>query len=845
MTKWIRSSLKYPCPVCNRTKDGDCRTSEDEGLVLCHSEINSRVPGEQLGDYIWIGTTEDYLWGKWIKPSSQPSKNPDYRPVGQSFEFPYTNADGTVICTKMRIYQRQPDGLVKKKDWWEPTGVQNNDLVPYRYLEAVAALQADPTLPLLIDESELTADELWKLGIPAIAFGRSIKDSRIRKLLSGYEDRLVICVDRDQPGVQKASRYLKLFPMAKQLKPYPESAFWQPEWLPASGGLDIRDWILDERLTRDQILAAVQSAIADEVEALISTLSAKADLNGQEKRSYFHSSPEAGLIWETWEKGARSQVRIGNHLAAIAYVDNPDETGAALYLEFITLRGQTRRWLLKRNGLVSNANTLIDELMGRGYWFTLSHITKLRRYLAELGTDVVKTYTVTERTGWINGSFVLENRTYGDDSIRFGDIEPVKDSAYELKGTVESWKSEVASLATGNSRLIFALGCAFAAPLAPILDVESGGFHLYGATSTGKTSMLKIATSVMGRPSKGIKLWRATANGLEGVASAHNNLLLPLDEIGQAEPKDVGQAAYMLANGQGKTRAKRNGDATPPKTWNTLYLSTGEVTLTHYLKSANIAIKGGQEVRMPDIPACPGKGYGVLESIGEFANPAEFIRALELRVEKNCGAALDAFLKRLTLNAESEEWCKAQHKRLWDISHGLRAVSPGEETIGRVSLRFALVQVALEVAHIYGLLPFPREQITWAVNTLFEDWMNARGGAGSIEMKQALERIEHLFVSCEHGDRIYQANLKPEEQTVRNLLAYRKKDEFEDEFEFWVPNSVFNSEIASGVDRAELIKELQMRGWLKPPGTDGKASLGRRINGKLIRVYVFNPFWRG
>lgn len=259
MTKLIRSSMKYPCPVCDRTKDGDCRISEDEGLVLCHSEINNRVQGEQVGSYIWIGPTDNHLWGKWVKPNNQPTKNPAYRPVGQEFRFPYTDVTGKIICTKVRIYQKQPDGSTKKKDWWEPSGVKSQRLLPYRYLDAIAALGKDASLLLFVDESELTADELWNLGIPAIAFGRSFKDARIQQLLSGFEHRLVVCVDRDRPGVEKAQKYLRLFPMAKWLRPYPESAFWLPEWLPASGGLDLRDWLLDLSLTSEQIFSKIEA----------------------------------------------------------------------------------------------------------------------------------------------------------------------------------------------------------------------------------------------------------------------------------------------------------------------------------------------------------------------------------------------------------------------------------------------------------------------------------------------------------------------------------------------------------------------------------------------------------
>lgn len=147
--------------------------------------------------------------------------------------------------------------------------------MPYRYLEAIEILRANPNLPLFIDESEMTADELWRLGIPSIAFGRTLKDTRIKKLLCGYESRLVISVDQDLVGVKKAGRYLNLFPMARSLKPYPESDFWLPEWLPESGGQDIRDWIkemegesLDAHQIRDRIFDSIESKHEEETSAL-------------------------------------------------------------------------------------------------------------------------------------------------------------------------------------------------------------------------------------------------------------------------------------------------------------------------------------------------------------------------------------------------------------------------------------------------------------------------------------------------------------------------------------------------------------------------------------------------
>jgi putative DNA primase/helicase len=562
----------------------------------------------------------------------------------------------------------------------------------------------------------------------------------------------------------------------------------------------------------------------------------------------------------SWEKDEetgetkKSQTAIGQHLQAIAYIEDTEQTGAAILLEFKTVRGQIRRWKMPRSGLMGNASALLDELVDRGYGLVYEQTRKLKRYLTELGQGIQTTYTITDKTGWVDGSFVLENRTYGDQSLRFRDVEPVNDSAYELRGTLESWRSEVAALCEGNSRLIFSMGVELAASLASIVEVDSGGFHLYGVTSTGKTTVLKVAASVSSIPSKGIKLWRATANGLEGIATAHNHLSLKLDEIGQAEPRDVGQSAYMLANGQGKTRARRNGEAIPAKQWNTLFLSSGEVPLTQYLKAAGIAVKGGQEIRMPDIPACPTGGHGVLESIGIFETAAEFIRALESAIERNCGTALDAFLTRLVEDRKSEDWVKTQVRRLWAISHKLREVAPTEEIIGRVSLRFALVQLALEVAHSHGILPFPVEQCSWAVQTLFTDWIEARGGAGSLEIKQACDRVEHIFVSNEFSDRVLRlgeakgGEQEPDEtslspQTVRNLLAYRKFDVLTGESEFWVPSSVFVVEFCQGIDKAQLISELLAREWLKPSTQADRHTLKRKLGRRDINVYVFKIFW--
>jgi putative DNA primase/helicase len=100
-------------------------------------------------------------------------------------------------------------------------------------------------------------------------------------------------------------------------------------------------------------------------------------------------------------------------------------------------------------------------------------------------------------------------------------------------------------------------------------------------------------------------------------------------------------------------------------------------------------------------------------------------------------------------------------------------------------------------------------------------------------------RIEHLLVTNEFSDRVYDLR-DGDTKTVRNLLAYRKVGVEKETEEFWVPPTVFDKEFVVGVNKAELVKELQRLGWLIPPRHDGKSIHTRSLNGKRIYFYVFN-----
>jgi putative DNA primase/helicase len=93
-------------------------------------------------------------------------------------------------------------------------------------------------------------------------------------------------------------------------------------------------------------------------------------------------------------------------------------------------------------------------------------------------------------------------------------------------------------------------------------------------------------------------------------------------------------------------------------------------------------------------------------------------------------------------------------------------------------------------------------------------------------------------VTNEFSDRVMDLR-DGDTKTIRNLLAYRKVRVEGHTEEFWVPPTVFDKEFVVGVNKAELVKELQRLGWLLPPRPDGTSVHTRRVNGKRVYFYVF------
>ncbi|STX50977.1 inner membrane protein [Legionella busanensis] len=486
--------------------------------------------------------------------------------------------------------------------------------------------------------------------------------------------------------------------------------------------------------------------------------------------------------------------------------------------------------------------------------------SEVRRELANLGLsispnkiarDLLATYLqvfpveararCVDKLGWHGETFITASQAIGNSSERivFQNTNAIE-SALSVSGSVKDWQDTIGALSAGNSRLVFAISAALAPTLATIAGEDSGGFHLRGASSCGKSTALKVAASVWGNPQSYCRLWRSTANGLEGLAALHNDGLLILDELSQMDPKEAGEAAYLLANGQGKTRATRQGIAKPASRWSLFFLSAGEESLISLMARIGQRTNVGQEIRLADIEADAGFNMGIFENIHNQLSPATMALSLKEYSGKYYGAVGLEWLKKVVANRQA---IASKINGLIQEFINKLAIANATGQIIRVARRFALVAIAGELASHYGLTSWEKGESFSAAQKCFNVWLDAFGSEGNREDRAILAQVRAFFES--HGASRFDNVRTPNNERVLNRAGFYSTDD-EGYRVYMVLTEVFKKELCQGFEPKMVVRVLMNEGWLKP-GVDGSPTHKPRIRGVgTPRVYKFtDKIWGG
>src|SRR5262245_54046932 len=312
-----------------------------------------------------------------------------------------------------------------------------------------------------------------------------------------------------------------------------------------------------------------------------------------------------------------NDVLIAGRFEILGLARDPQGDDWARWIRFKDADGRVHQVAVRDGDLHGDVRALAATLARQGLWISPKSQNRnaLVAYFNDL--EIEDRVTFVPRTGWHTiGNrrvFVLPKEAFGSTELVL--LNTDAQSPYGYKGTLADWQNGIGRLVAGQRLGVLAISTAFAGPLVHLAGQDGGGIHFKGPSSIGKTAWARSAASVWGSGETYVRSWRNTANAIEGAAVLATDTVLVLDELGVIDSRELNAAVYQLAIGSGKGRARRDGSMRTPASWRVMLVSTGKIsTASKIEEDRNRKAKAGQEVRVLDIPADAGKGYGAFDA---------------------------------------------------------------------------------------------------------------------------------------------------------------------------------------------------------------------------------------
>ena len=507
-----------------------------------------------------------------------------------------------------------------------------------------------------------------------------------------------------------------------------------------------------------------------------------------------------------------------------------------LVLAFIDHDGTERELAIPAARLHEDSAILSRELATLGLQTIPGNEKKILAYLAswDIGTRILS----AKRLGWLEDregamAFVMPDRVISRDGAREIVYQPDRYSptvkTVHASGTLADWQHHVAAPACKHPPMLFSL-CAGLAPAFLAFGEAGDSFiiHFWGRTSRGKTTLGQIAASPWGcaadpadAPSLTfVRRWNLTANGLEGLAEAHSDLPLVLDELGSSTVGDIRPLVYQLSGGQGKAAMNSAREMKEPRSWRTVAISTGEVSLHGRMADPHgdgrrMAVKGGLTHRALDIELMD------IASASPAPQRGGVVSALKVACARYYGTAGPELVRLIAAHFGSLADARAYMRhRLGDVMAKIAPAGLPVET-ERAARRFALVAVAGVFAAEARLIPASADDVIDATSDMLTGWL---GAAADTDDERIIASVRDFILRHEaRFQPINEPDLPPRvDQWGNEYTPTRREPEpVRDRVGFvdrgadrWMFTDAGLSEAAPGHDLATIAKALRGAGHL-------------------------------
>lgn len=295
-----------------------------------------------------------------------------------------------------------------------------------------------------------------------------------------------------------------------------------------------------------------------------------------------------------------------------------------------------------------------------------------------------------------------------------------------------------------------------------------------------------------------------------------NDTCVILDEISEADPREIGAIIYALGNGTGKSRAGRAGNSRQTAHRRIVALSSGERSI-----SAHMA-EGGKRIRLLNITA--QRTHGVFDALHD----SEVSDRLKHATGHCYGTLGPAFIERLQSDARD----------MSTALYTIRCLSAfqGEHGIEhRAATAFTLMGMAGELATEYGLTGWAAGDAVQSAIEAFKRWRSERGG-GQTETRQILDTVRD-FIDRHSESRFAPLEANEHAPLVRDRVGWWRSIDRQRVFMFTVGGL---REATQGYDFRRVLEALEEGGFFYSTSGEQRAVTTRTPEGAK-RLYHIVP----
>ena len=518
----------------------------------------------------------------------------------------------------------------------------------------------------------------------------------------------------------------------------------------------------------------------------------------------------------TKKNGEIEDLHVCGPLIVAASARTPDGKNWSKRIRFLNRDGKLCTLLVSEAELTAGGKSVARRLAAEGLFVGASNEAKKQLMLLLCAWNPRHRIFLADRLGWADdahSAFILgSGQVIGDPGFQPAFEIPVEHQrASASKGSLAGWQRDVAALCVGNPLMIVAVSLALVGPLLQPLRIENFGLHLRGSSSSGKSTLQRLACSVWG--SNDLKRsWNGTRAGIEAIAVRHNGTLLVLDELAEVSPADVEATIYGLGNGAGRARGTSTGGAQTTSTWRLPVLSSGEIGIAEHMARAGAKKQNGLEMRLLDIPA-DTQAYRAFTTLHGHANGATLARAIDLAVAGNhgtAGAAFVAFVASMTGGFVAEF---TNFKERFEACVKAELDLCDDPLIERTLTKFAIIAYAGEIASITRVTGWSTGTAIAAAVEAFKLWLGNRQNATRAEIRTLLAPMRS-FIST-NGATGFADLADPNVGTATIRFGWRDPDAY-----YFTPTA-FDA-ACDPHERQEVLDLLDRRGMLKKNNGTGK-----------------------